>query len=192
MVNKDPKVDQISREVGGFDPTSFITPSARGPNNCELDATKILLNTQLIKLQDAASAALLLLYQFVTRAVTCFGKSEKPAPVPSNVPFKDHHNEHNSKPFLNNPIITPVPIHVKGDALLFRSDIHTQLRQEAARNAASQPGSLTDDDRFSTIPAHDLEYTNIQKRFNSRGNKSDNNSDGKQQFPGFPSQNSPS
>ena len=50
-------MDQGSKEVSGFEPTSFATPSTRLPNYDEFEKTKLLLNSQLIKLQDAASAA---------------------------------------------------------------------------------------------------------------------------------------
>ena len=111
--------------------------------------------------------------------------------MPSSVPSKDNHHEHDFTPFLQDPIGTPVPNNVQGDALLHGSDIHTQLRREAAQTAASQLGGLTNDNGFCTIPAQDLEYTNIFKCRNSRGGKDDINGEGKQQFPGFPSQNSP-
>ena len=89
--------------------------------------------------------------------------------------------------FLKKPIGTPVPNNVKGDVLLLKSDVHTQLRPEAAQKAASQPGNFTNNIGFSTVPAWDLEYTNISKCRNSRGSGSNNNGDGKQQFPGLPS-----
>ena len=83
-VNKDPKVDQESKEVSGFEPKCIATPSTHLPNNDELEETKLLLNNQLIKLRDAASAAEKqeLLYQFVMEATTCFGKSGKPCRCP--------------------------------------------------------------------------------------------------------------
>ena len=116
-----------------------------------------------------------------------FGKSGKPVPVPSSAPLKDDDNEDNYKPFLTKPIGTPVPNNVRGDAPLLGSGVHTQWRREAARKAASQPGGLTDDNRFSTVLARDLEYTKISQCRNSRSGEDDNNGDGKQQFPGFPS-----
>ena len=99
--------------------------------------------------------------------------------MPSSVPSKPDDDEDDYAPFFKKPIGTPVP---KEDALLFGTNI----------KAVSEPGGLTDNTRFITIPARDLEYTNISKRRNSRGGESDNNGDRKQQFPGFPSQNSPS
>ena len=161
--------------------------------NNELDDTKLLLNTQLTKLQDAASEVEKqeLLYQFAMEAASSFRKSGKSAPVPSSVASKDDYDEHGYKPFLKKPISTLVPNYVKGDAPLLGSDIHTKLRQEAALNTASQLGGLTNNNGFSTVQAQDLEYTNISKHRNSRGGKSNNNGDGRQQLSGFPSQNSP-
>ena len=52
--------------------------------------------------------------------------------VPSSVPLKDDHGEHDYEPFSKKLIGTSVPINVKGDALMLGSDIHTQLRWEAA------------------------------------------------------------
>ena len=121
-----------------------------------------------------------------------FGKSGKPAPVPSSAPLKDDDNEDNYKPFLTKPIGTPVPNNVRGDALFLGSGVHTQLRRETARTAASQQDGLTNNNGSSTVPAWDLGDTNISQHRNSRSGESNNNGDGKQQFPAFPSQNSPS
>ena len=166
--------------------------SACEPHNNEVDATKELLNSQLHKLQDATSAAKKqeILYQFAMEAASRLGKSRKPTPVPNSDPLKSDPDKHNFAPFLKNPISTPIPNSTKGDALLFGTDIHTKLRQEAARNTASEPGGLTDDDGFSTVPARDLEHTKNSKRRNSRGSKDNINTEGKQQFPGFASPNS--
>ena len=78
-VHKDPKVDQASKEILGFEPTSFATLSTCLPNNDELEKTKLLLNQQLIKLQDAASAAKKqeLFYQFAMEAASSFRKKWK-------------------------------------------------------------------------------------------------------------------
>ena len=99
----------------------------------------------------------------------------------------DNHHKHHFTPTLQDPTGTPVPNHVKEDAQSHGSDIHTQLRREAAQQAASQPGGLTKDNSFSTVPAWALEYTKISKRRNSWGSEDNNNGDGRQQFPGFPS-----
>ena len=124
-------------------------------------------------------------------AASCLGKSGKPVPVPNSNPSKSDPDEHNFAPFLKNPISTPIPNNIKVGALSFGTDICTKLRREAAQNTASEPGGLTNDDGFSTIPAQDLEHTKILKRRNSRGSEDNSNIDGRQQFPGFPSPNSP-
>ena len=48
--HEDPKVDQGSKEILGFEPTSIATLSTRLPNNNELEKTKLFLNNELIKL----------------------------------------------------------------------------------------------------------------------------------------------
>ena len=82
--NENPKVDQDSKE--NFRVAN--TMRAREPNTNEMDATKELLNTQLIKLRDATDAAEKqeILYQFPMEAAHCLGKSGNPAPVPSSDP----------------------------------------------------------------------------------------------------------
>ena len=100
----------------------------------ELDDTKKLLNTQLNKLQNAINKVEQqeLLNQFAMEAASSFRKSGKLAPVPSSIPSTDNHHKHHFTPILQDPIGTPVPNHVKEDALSHGSDIHTQLRCEAA------------------------------------------------------------
>ena len=126
MENEDPKVDQGSKENFHVANTPIATMSARGPNNHEVDATKDLLNNQLTKLWDAAGAAKKqeILYQFAMEAACCLGKSEKKtAPVPNSDPSKFDPDEHHFAPFLTNPIGTPIPNNIKGNAPSLGTDI---------------------------------------------------------------------
>ena len=110
--HEDPKVDQGSKEILGFEPTSLATSSTLLPNHNAWEKTKPFLTIHLIKLRDAASAAEKheLPYEFVRETVRSFGKSGKPALVPSSIPLKDDDNEDNYKPFCQNQMVPLSPI----------------------------------------------------------------------------------
>ena len=122
-------------------PKYVSTPVRRTNYTNELDDTKTLLNNQLNKLRDAAKEVEQqeLLYQFTMEAASSFGKSGKPGQVPSHVPSMETENDHQPHltPTLQDPSSAPVSNHVKEDAPSCGSDINSQLRREAAQDAAA-------------------------------------------------------